>query len=210
MALVALLLTTSGCIGFLLGNEPLEFSASNATVGDEALSDTGYEIDNSTTLVENRSVENLGDRRVVAESHVNVYSKSDRFLDEQRQVGMFAVVSVPEVEVLGRSFNPVEDMSNEEMLDRFQSEMSDDYQDANFTAEETKQVDGVLGERANVTRFTGTTEFDGEEIEIAVYVTKVKHEGDWIVMLGAHPTQRPEEEFNVEQLMQSVEHDGDD
>lgn len=206
---VALLLASSGCIGFVLGNEPLEFTASNATAGDDALAETGYSLNDSHTVVENRTLEDAGDREIVVESHVNFYSKSDEFLDEQQQIGMFATVAVPEVEVLGRSFNPLDDMSNEELLDQFQSEMSEDYQNADFTVDEHRRVDGVLGERANVTRFTGTTEFNGEEIEVAVYVTKVKHEGDWVVMMGAHPTQRPEEEFNIEQLMQSVEHDGE-
>jgi hypothetical protein len=206
---IALLLASSGCIGFVLGNEPLEFTASNATAGDDALAETGYSLNDSHTIVENRTIKDGGDREIVVESHVNFYSKSDEFLDEQQQIGMFATVSVPEVEVLGRSFNPLDDMSNEELLERFQSEMSSKYQNANFTVDEHRRVDSVLGQRANVTRFTGTTEFNGEEIEVAVYITKVKQEGDWVVMMGAHPTQRPEEEFNIEQLMQSVEHDGE-
>lgn len=202
---VALLLATSGCIGFILGNAPAEFTAGNATAGDDALAETGYGLNDSRLIVENRTLDDLGDREVRVESHANIYTKSDEFLDSQQRVGMFVAVSVPEIEIAGRSLNPLSGQSNAELLDEFQSEMPEEYSDAEFRADGSKSVDGVLGQRANVTRFTGTTEFRGQEAEIALYVTKVKQDGDWVVLLGAHPTQRPDEEFNVETLMQSVE-----
>jgi hypothetical protein len=37
-----LALTTAGCVGFLTGDEPLEFSANETVAGDDALADTGY------------------------------------------------------------------------------------------------------------------------------------------------------------------------
>ncbi|WP_135820268.1 DUF6517 family protein [Halostella litorea] len=206
---VALLLATSGCIGFILGNAPAEFTAANATAGEDALAETGYGLNESRTVVENRTLDELGNRTVRVEGHANLYTKSDEFLDRQQQVGMFAAVSVPQVEVAGRSFNPISDQSNAELVDRFQSEISAEYRDVDLTATGSKSVDGVLGKRANVTRFTGTSEFQGREVEVAIYVTKVKHDGDWVVLMGAHPTQRPEEEFNVEALMQSVEHESE-
>ena len=205
---VALLLATSGCVGFVLGDEPLEFEASNATVSESGLEETGYAHEESQSLREQRTIEDV-DREVVVEGHVNLYAKTDEFLDREQQIAMFAVTSIPDVEVLGRSLNPLGDLSNEELLERFQSEMPEEYRDADFTVDESKTVGGVLGESANVTRFTGTTEFEGREVEVAVYITKVKHDGDWVVVMGAHPTQRPEEEFNIETLMQSVERDGE-
>lgn len=205
---VALLLATSGCVGFVLGDEPLEFEASNATVSDSGLEETGYTHEESETLRENRTIEDV-DREVVVEGHVNLYAKTDEFLDREQRIAMFTTTAMPDAEVLGQSFNPLSEMSNEELLERFESEMPEQYRDADFTVDETKTVDGVLGESANVTRFTGTTEFEGQEVEVALYITKVKHDGDWVVMAGAHPTQRPEEEFNIETLMQSVEHGGE-
>ncbi|WP_323191740.1 DUF6517 family protein [Halostella sp. PRR32] len=207
---VAVLLASSGCIGFLLGNDSLEFTASNATVSDDALDETGYSLNESHALVENRTLEDAGDREIVVESHVNAYSKRETILDDKREVGRFTAVAVPEVEVLGRSFNPLDDMSNADLLDEFQSQMTASSRDADFSVDEEKRLDGVLGEQVNVTRFTGTTRFNDKEIEVAVYATKVKHDGDWVVMLGAHPTQRPEGEQDIETLMQSLEHDGGD
>ena len=207
MVAVALLLATSGCVGFVLGNAPAEFTAGNATPSDDALAETGYSLNDSQLIVENRTLEDFGDREVRVGSHANLYTKSDEFLDSRQRVGMFVAVSVPDVEVAGRSLNPLSDRSNAELLDEFQSEMSAKYRDADFRADGSKSVGGVLGQRANVTRFTGTSEFEGQEVEVAVYVTKVKQDGDWVVLIGAHPTQRPEEEFNVEALMQSVELD---
>jgi len=202
---VALLLATSGCIGFILGNAPAEFTASNVTASDDALADTGYSLNDSRVIVENRTLDDFGDREVRVESHANLYTKSDEFLDSRQRVGMFVAVSVPEVEIAGRSLNPLSDMSNEVLLNEFQSEMSDEYRDVEFSADGSKSVDGVLGSQANVTRFTGTSEFEGQEVEVALYVTKVKQDGNWVVLMGAHPTQRPEEEFNVETLLRSVE-----
>ncbi|PSQ29228.1 hypothetical protein BRD03_00385 [Halobacteriales archaeon QS_9_68_17] len=205
---VALLLATSGCIGFVLGDEPLEFEASNATASDSGLEETGYVHEGSESLREKRTIQDV-DRDVVVEGHANTYAKTDEFLDREQQIAMFATASVPDAEVLGRSFNPLGEMSNEELLDRFQSEMPEQYSGTEFTVDESKAVDGVFGESANVTRFTGTTEFEGREVEVAAYITKVKHDGDWVVMMGAHPTQRPEEEFDIETLMRSVEHGGE-
>ncbi|WP_121821913.1 DUF6517 family protein [Halostella salina] len=202
---VALLLATSGCIGFVLGNAPAEFTAANATASEDALAETGYGLNESRTVVENRTLDDLGNRTVRVEGHANLYTKSDEFLDRRQQVGMFAAVSVPEVQIADRSFNPISNQSNAELVERFQSEIPPEYRDVELSPAGSKTVGGVLGQQANVTRFTGTAEFQGREIEVAVYVTKVKQDGDWVVLMGAHPTQRPEEEFNVELLMQSVE-----
>jgi len=202
---VALLLATSGCIGFVLGNAPAEFTAANATAGDDALSETGYELNESRTVVENRTLDELGNRTVRVEGHANLYTKSDQFLDRRQQVGMFVAVSVPEIQIADRSFNPISDQSNVELVERFRSEMPPKYRDIELSPTGSKTVNGVLGQRANVTRFTGTAEYQGQSIEVALYVTKVKQDGDWVVLMGAHPTQRPEEEFNVEILLQSVE-----
>ena len=41
---IALLLTTSGCIGFLTGDEALTFAAEPAAVDDSAAEEAGYEL----------------------------------------------------------------------------------------------------------------------------------------------------------------------
>ncbi|WP_267642668.1 DUF6517 family protein [Haloarchaeobius amylolyticus] len=209
---IAVLLVSSGCLGFVTGEEPLEYAASQATVADGALgeSGTGYEqtkVENQTLRIDGSEV-GIGDRTIVVDNWVAQYEKQDDFIDQQ--VGLFAVVSTHEVDVVGRPMNPVRNMSNADLLDRVLGQYQTGYGSiSNVRQTGTEQVT-MLGQQTEVGVFVGETSLNGQTVEISLYVTKVKHGDDYVIAIGGHPTKLPNEEDDIYTLMQNVEHDADE
>ncbi len=111
---------TAGCLGFVLGNEPLEFAADRVAPTDEMVAETGYE----ERAVEQRTMERsegIGgiERDFEASLWTSSYSKSVDYMGQTREGSVFTAVSVPGMEVAGQSVNPLDEMSNEELLEEF-------------------------------------------------------------------------------------------
>ncbi|MFC4405610.1 DUF6517 family protein [Haloarchaeobius iranensis] len=203
---VTLLLTGAGCIGFITGEEPLTYSAERATVADSALGDggTGYTERSVDQEVIEQTSEDLGNRTVVIENWLARYEKQDDFIDET--VGVFAVVSTHEVDVVGEPQNPIANMSEGEVLTELVGQYETSYGDLSG-AERTDTLQAtMLGEQTDVAVFTTTTNFAGREVEVNIYVSVVKHGDDYVVAIGGHPTQLPDERDNILDLIESIEH----
>lgn len=208
MLALALLLVSTGCLGFVAGDEPLTYHAERATVADSALGDgaTGY----TEVSVEQRTVEQsgeelgIGNRTVVVDNWVAQYEKQDDFVDET--VGVLAVVSTHEVDVVGEPMNPVGNMTEGEILD----EITGQYETPYGTLSDARRTDTLqatmLGHDTDVGVFTTTTEFAGRDVEVNIYVTIVKDGDDYVIAIGGHPTQLPNERDNILELIGSVEH----
>ena len=205
---VATLLVSTGCLGFVTGEVPLTYSAEQATVSDDVLgeSGTGYE----ETSVDERVIEQngeelgIGDRTIVVESWVAQYEKYDDFVDQT--VGIFAVVSTHEIDVVGEPQNPVGNMSEAELLEQISGEYSTAYGDlSNLERTGTEEVT-MFGQETDVAVFTGETSLDGQQVEIQVYVSIVKDGDDYVIAVGGHPTQLPDERDNIFELMENLEH----
>lgn len=204
LAVLALLVLSSGCLGALVGDEPLAFSASKATIGDDALSGSGYEHQETRKLELNRTVEVGGEsRQVEVTNWAAVYTKSIEIegVGEQ-QAAAVAVLSTPEVNVLGQTFNPVAKMDNAELVEQVVSRQG--------SVRDIKKVGStqvtILGESVEVTKFEGTIVMDGQEIDGYVHIGQVSHDGDIVLVAGMYPKQLDGEEENVLELMGSVEH----
>ncbi|WP_226006768.1 DUF6517 family protein [Natrinema salinisoli] len=198
---------TAGCLGFVLGNEPLEFDADRVAPTDQKLDETGYEEQEVNEETIERSEEIGGvERDFKASLWTSVYTKTVEYAGQEREGSAFAAVSIPGMTVAGRSVNPLADMSNKELLEEFLSQLEgengsiDDIQH-----DETFSLD-ILGESRDVDAFTGETEMDGQTIEIEIKVTSFDHEDDLLVLLGVYPKRLTEESANVEELMESAEH----
>ncbi|WP_257299030.1 DUF6517 family protein [Haloarchaeobius sp. FL176] len=203
---VTFLLTGAGCIGFITGEEPLTYSAEQATVADSALGDdgTGYTERSVEQEVIERTSEDLGNRTVVVENWLARYEKQDEFIDET--VGVFAVVSTHEVDVVGEPQNPIANVSEGEVLTELVGQYETSYGDLSG-AERTDTLQAtMLGEQTDVAVFTTTTNFAGREVEVNVYVSVVKHGDDYVVAIGGHPTRLPDERDNILDLIESIEH----
>lgn len=193
-----------GCIGFLAGAEPLEFSATRATVAPQALDETGYSKNSVESDTITRTVSAAGQAREVRVT--NWIAEYGRTVDlgpvGEQDLGIFAVVATPKVEVLGRTFNPVADMSTRELLQQIQSE----YQKLEIGERVGSRDTTVLGDDVAVDRFKGAATFEDLEVELFIRVTTVDHGDDFVIPIGIYPQRLPDEDDRVFRLLDGIQH----
>lgn len=199
----AVLVAASGCLGFLSG--PVEFSASAATVGDTTLEETGYEEASVQSSEVTRTYSGAGQsKNVTVTNQVAMYERNVEVpvLGEQR-AAVFSAFASPEVSVLGQTFNPLKDYSNR----RIASLAQEQYSSLSIGQEAGTRTMTVLGESTEVSKFEGTASFQGgQSVDVYVHVTKVKHDGDFVVAVGIYPQQLDGEQENVDALLRGLEH----
>lgn len=197
-------LSSAGCIGFITGEEALAFEATQATVPNAVLEDTGYAEDDVSTEAVTRSFSVGGQSREVEVT--NWLARYERSIElgplGEQELGVFAVLSTPQVRVLNQTFNPVGEMSNRELLEQLQARYS------NLTVGDRIGSDRlqILGEDATVDRFEATATFEATEIELRVHVTTVAHAEDYIVPIAIYPRRLPGEADRVNRLYEAIEH----
>jgi hypothetical protein len=200
---MAVLVLSSGCMGFLSG--PVTFSASKATVSDDALESTEYEESRVTSNEVERSFSGGGQsKNVTVTNWVAMYERSvDLPLGGNQRAAVFSAFSTPEVSVLSQSFNPVEKYSNRDLAELAQKQ----YDSLTIgDAAGTRNVQ-MLGQSTEVTKFEGQATLQGgETIDVYVHVTKVNHEGDYVVAVGIYPQKLDGEQEKVDTLLNGVEH----
>jgi len=202
---VAVLAVTAGC-GFLFGTEELAFEASPATVGEDALSETGYEQTEMADQEVTRTFEAAGQQRNV--SVTNRLAQYEKQVDlgplGSKRAAVFVTFASPEVSVLGQEFNPIADMSSRDFLDRFESQ----YEGIDVGEKTGSREVEMLDTTATVERYEGTATMDGTELEVSIHVTDVvSHGDDYVVALGIHPQRLDGEADNVDTLLEGTEHD---
>lgn len=203
-AALAALLVTSGCIGFLTGEESLAFESEPVAVTDAALEETGYEEQRREELTQNRTFSAAGqEREVRVTNHLAEYARStDTLLDDQ-QVARFTAFSTPEVKIAGQGpFNPVGELSNRELALRLQEQ----YDGIENVRPESNRTVAALGGERRVSKFRAdATLASGQSVEVFVHVTKFRHEGDYVLAVAVHPT-AADEEANVDRLIEGLDH----
>lgn len=205
------LAATAGCLDFILGDDDLSFSATQATVSEEALAEAGYQERRAREETMEREFEAGGSSRNV--SVTNWYTEYDRTIDlsllggEQR-ASTFTAITTPKAKVLNQTFNPVGDMSTAELVQTVQ----DRYEGFGNLEERDSQSATLLGKSTTVTRFTGTAEHQatGTEIDVELQVAEaVGSNGDFALAYGAYPQRIADtERDNYFTLLDGVEHDG--
>lgn len=204
--LIAAMVVLSGCTGALSG--PVTFSASEATVSDAALEETGYEHNRTDEMVVTREFSAAGQTKEVEVTNwISEYHQQVGIdgVTEQR-VSVFATFASPQVEVLGKSFNPLAEYDNRELAEQFTGQLDDV---SNVREVSTREVT-MLGKTAEVTKFeaTVTTAF-GAQFDAHLHVTKVEHGDDVVVALGVYPEKLPGQQEKVDRLIRGVEHDSE-
>lgn len=201
-ALLALFVVTAGCTGVLSG--PITVSASEASVDDAALGDTGYEHNRTERMNVSQTVTVAGQsRNVTATNWISEYHASVGIEGvAERPVAAFVVFSSPNVEVLGKSFNPLAKFSDRQLAETFTSRLD--------RVGNVQQVGSrnrtMLGQSAEVSEFEAdVTTATGIEFDATLHVTRVKHDGDFVVAVGVHP-QQLDGESDVDRLLEGVEH----
>lgn len=201
------LASLSGCLG-LIGMD--EHESSPAGVDSGTRESTGYD----QTGIDEVGVErDVGIGPLSSEIRVTNYVTEHEKTVEmppplgERRGAVFMVLSTPKIGLLGRNFNPVEDMSAEELFDLVTS----NYEGIGNVETEAESELEMLGETTVQTQFSATAEFDGRELDVYTHVSEaVETEEDLIVTIGIYPQiLASQEESNVLDLMESVIEEAD-
>ena len=202
--LVSGLFATAGCLGVVAGDQPLSFESDPAAVGDGALSKTGYELADQQSPGLSRKVSVAGQtREVTVTNHVALYEKSIDLGPLGRQkAAAFTLITTPRIEVAGRAFNPVGELSTERLLREFGSRLG------GLTVDRKVGADSVstLGVSVTVEEYAGTATVQGQAMEVSVHVTRFEHAGDYVIAVGAYPRRLDGEAENVLALVSGIEH----
>lgn len=200
-------LTASGCLGFAAGTEPIELSAAETTVADAALADTNYAVQRSESVSTTHTVTVAGqDREVEATNYVSEYQKSMSLGPiEDASLGTFSVKSVPTTEILGRTFNPVEDSSDRQLAIDLQSL----YGELRNVERGGTDTVTVLGEDRGITEYRADTEIAGESIGVTAHLLRIDHADDHLVAVGIYPTRSSGEKQRIDTLFEHIQHDSD-
>lgn len=187
---------TAGCLDGLpfVGDDPLTFIAESATVPPAVLEATGYEEQSVSDLTVTETFEVAGQRQRV--EAINRLAEYDRSIDlgplsgltgGDERAALFVVLSTPQVEVLGQTFNPVGDMNAEELLELVQ----DHYEGIDDPVPVGEQEVEVAGMTTTVGAFETTAELAviGQRITLTLMVAEaVPIDGDFVVVIGGYPS----------------------
>lgn len=207
---VVCIVLSAGCTGLVFG-DTAEFSSSQATVGADGLEETDYEQTGTQEHVIEEDVE-VSDvsRTVIVSNWITQYEKSLEIQGEQQDAARFFLVSTPAVEVLGQSFNPVAEMDHEELIEEFESQLDESYDEFGDVEKVDSRQEVVLDQEAEVTTFETSAELEGTEVDLYVHVMTVTHDGDLITAVGAHPAAFAQERSNTYTMIQEIEHEHED
>ncbi len=198
------LASTSGCLGFATGDDSLTFEADPARVSEQVLSETKYEETErrSPTIAREFTVAGQS-REVEITNHLGVYEKAVELEDVGSQtVALFALFTTPRIEIAGESFNPVGEVSVQDLLEQFQSR----YDGVDVGEKVDSSTVQTLGTEATVEKYTGSVTMQGEEIDAYLQVTRFEHDGDYVVGVGSYPQQLQSEGEQVRSLIAGIEH----
>lgn len=201
---LAMAVLSAGCLGVLTGSEPAVFTASEAGVSESALGETGFEAEQAEVRWDNRTVEVAGqEREVRVQSHVATYRNSVSVGDDGLTFGVFAVVATPQASIAGQAMNPIGGMEPRQLVEQVAQGSDSGFSDVEREGTETMTV---LGTETDVARFSAVAERQGQEVPVYIEVTRVRHDGDFVVAIGVYPQDSAELESQVETLFGGLEH----
>lgn len=197
----------AGCLGVLTGDEPVRFGASAATVPDSTLNVTGYSHHRTREVPVTRSYEVAGQTREVEAT--NVVAEYERAVEiplaGRFRAAVFTALSTPQVAVLGETFNPVGEMSSDELLAMVQER----YEGLQDLRRESERRVTVLGEETRATRYAGNALLlDGNvRVEVFLTITEAVAAGeDFVLGVGAYPRVLDDRD-EVTAMLESIRHE---
>lgn len=184
----------SGCLGVLSG-EGASFEASGARTEPA----NGFEFEGARTQELTREV---AGQTVTVSNQVATYGKTLQVPTVgEAKLGAFVLVTSPAAEFAGQTLNPLDDFSNDRLVEEFAS----NYGGLDAPTKIGSTTLTVLGGSTDVSEYEATATYQGTEVDVVAHVTKVKHEGDFVVALGVHPEQIDESEA-VRSMMEATSH----
>lgn len=204
---LAVLLVLAGCAG--PGDrtpEPIEGSASRATVGDDGLSAAGYE---EVTVEEDRverrgTLDVSGDVELVVDYHVDATAQRAVYRDADADPpSVFALYSVPLVspDQIDVRIDPLGDRSTADVAALAQGV----YGEFGALEHVTNRTVSLLGSETTVANYRTTARSDGTSVDVSVYVAAVEHDGDVVRAVAVLP--QADGDFDVVRtLLESTRH----
>lgn len=196
----------AGCLDILTGDGPVEFSASPSRVAQATLDETGYESSGTEEMVIEREFEAGGQTRdVVVTNFQAMYEKTISMGPLGEQEGaIFTSLTTPQVKVLGREFNPVAEMTTEELAEMVQ----ENYDDIRNLEHQGDADITINGETTTQSKFLAEGTIGGDAVDIYLHISEAVEMGeDLLVTVGGYPDLTPDEEANILSLMEAVEPD---
>jgi len=193
----------SGCLSGVLGSVT-SLESTPATVSQSALGETGYEQVGVDELVNEEEVDAAGlSDTIVVTSHITEYEKSVGIDGIAEQgTASFSVLSTPKIEIAGRTFNPVAEMSNRELIEL----IADNYDEIDNVEREDSETVTVLEQSVTKAQFVAEASLDGFPVDLNLHLTEaVDRDDDLLVMIGVYPRLLQSEEApNVRLLTEEV------
>lgn len=210
LAAAGALVSLTGCIGLAFG-DGIEAEASPAAIDEAALEDSSFAYQDSETIEIDETVEVAGqERRVYAVNHLRTYTADAGLQGIQGESGTLAVVSTPDITVVGQSVNPLTRMDHADLLEEFAGELETEGGELEEIRHVEEREEPVLDTAATVDTFAADAEIEGETITVNIHVTTVSHEGDVVVAIGAHPEMFQQQGSEIFDLFTEIEHPVDE
>jgi len=199
------LTSLSGCLG-LVGLAEHESSPAGVTAAARA--ETGYE----QTAIEPLTVDREVGPTNEAVTVTNYMTSHEKAVDMgplgRKRGAVFNVLTTPQVSILGRELNPIEEMSTQELVKLVRQNY-----DGIGNIEHQADTDvTVLDQSTTQSRFTADAEFNGQDVSVNIHITEaVEANEDLLVTIGVYPeyVQRLEES-NIMSLTAAVTTDVDE
>lgn len=213
----AVLVGTAGCVDRLpfIGDSPMEFEATPASIAPSVLDETGYEEHETDEVVIEETVEAGGQSQDIIVT--NWQAEFDKAIDlaglglsidERHRAAVFTALTTPRISVLNRTFNPIGNMSSAELAEMVQ----DRYNGMGSLEAVGEETATVAGQSTRVGEFETEADLVGESvrIDLTLHIAEAVESGDdLIVGIGGYPTNsRNEERPNIFSLLEAIEHDG--
>jgi hypothetical protein len=202
---VVLLLGTAGCVGGLTGGDgggvggPLSFSANPISISEDAVSSTEFELMEEKPITFEETFEVQGQSQTV---EMNAHTVQLQRTYEGAPLGSMVLLSVPQVRILGQQIDVVERLDPESMVSRAQGESGDLQREQKIDEFSTQ----ALGDNRAVEVYRGTSEREGSETKVRIYVTTFDHEGDTMIGVGIVPESAGSERKAIRTLLGGLQY----
>lgn len=195
----------SGILGLAI-NDSATFEAAPAAPDNTTVSEVGYELQTSDEVTITQNISPGGqDRTIVVNNQRRIYERALEVQNRSFTAGVFVTLSTPAISVAGSPQNPIADMSDRELLQQFSDQLTDGSESLEFERVGTREA-AMLGTSTDVGEFRTNVTVSGESQEVAIYVTRVRSQGDIVVAVGVHPTAFSGEQVSIFEMIYAVEH----
>lgn len=198
--LVAALVLLAGCSA---AGQVTTFEADAAEVPRAVVADTGYEYNGTDTETVERTFEVAGsEQTVTVVNRIAAYEKAVEVPGVgSRRLAAVAVLSSPSVSLGGNQFNPLAEFTARDLAAR----LADRREGLTVDRRVGRSTVETLDTEVTVSRFAGSQSVGPGSVEVTVQVAKLRHDGDFVVVLAAFP-RRFDDAGTVRRLIGALEH----